>query len=409
MTNALSRSYTIQAAQHVSPPDYTIASRSPVPAVLYIATVQELDAALADFEGPYGFDCEWKCMPASNRIALVQLSNGSKVLLIHVSAMPEFPSRLKALLEDATVAKVGVFVEGDGTGLKNDYNVSAKNLVNLGPLAWRVDERFRYFNRPRGTSLAKTVVHFLGQVLPKGPVRIGNWERRPLTEEQREYAACDAHCAWEVYKLLSDRAKAGNINLSNCGHVVNLDTVVPYEFPDSYPLAQHTAPSGLTDNEYHAYVMWYQGYSAIDILQTMSKYQVSDCPSDEVAVISLVVSALAECAALPFAVDDLRAFIEGNPQALKQHEVFLAMRCPAPVVEAEPVASSSTPAVAGKKRKARERTPEDYDVVEPSTTPGATLTAALPIPRRRSARLQAISSQESDGSRPLKRARTSTF
>lgn len=90
-------------------------------------------------------------------------------------------------------------------------------------------------------------------------------------------------------------------------------------------------------------------------------------------------STMFECAALPFAVDNLRALIEGNPQALKQHEAFLAMRCPLPVVEAEPVVVSSKPAVAGKKLKAREPTLENHDVVEPSATPGISLTAATSL------------------------------
>ncbi|KZV74250.1 ribonuclease H-like protein [Peniophora sp. CONT] len=412
MAGSLVRAQTTQAIQAIQPqPPYTIASRTPVPAVIYISTSQELDAALEDFQGPYGFDCEWKCMPESGRIALIQLSNGSKVLLIHVFAMSEFPVQLKALLEDVSIAKVGVFVEGDGKRLREEYGVVSRNLVNLGPLAWCIDANFRTLYRQRGTSLANTVIHFLQRVLPKGPVRLSNWERVPLTDAQREYAAGDAHCALEIYRLLLTQAASNNIDLRHCGHVVDLDTVIVYEFPDNYPLDQHRAPSGLTSNEYHAYTMWYHGYSSGDIQRTMARYQVPAHPTDETAVISLLVGALTKDITLPFQAAALRALVENDPVAVKQHEAFLAARCPVafsivPAVEPQPAASISRPALAGKKRNTRA-----HDETESTNEPGAArdsadMQAATPV-LRRSAR-QAASSRKPN-ERAVKRRRTARF
>ena len=167
----------------------------------------------------------------------------------------------------------------------------AQNLVNLGPLAWHVDARFHFQHGRRGTSLAKTVIHFLDRVLPKGPVRTSNWERTPLTEVQRECAyahfpswpllavclntfhtdaAGDAHSAFEIYQILVAQAASNQIDIDNCGHVVDMSTVEVYEFPDQYPLRDILPPLGLSSNEFHAYSMWYYGYNAADIHQTMA-------------------------------------------------------------------------------------------------------------------------------------------
>ncbi|KZV62286.1 ribonuclease H-like protein [Peniophora sp. CONT] len=370
-------------------PVYTISSRSPVPSIVYITTAEELDAALKDFRGPYGFDCEWKCMPQSGRIALVQLSNGSKVLLIHVCVMPEFPAKLKAILEDPRIVKVGVALQNDAEKLRREHDVSPAGLYNLGPFASKIDkDHMALYGWKGGVSLENTVAQILNCRLPKGVVRQSNWERTPLSEAQREYAASDAHSALEVYALLKTRG--GGITLGSCQ--ANADIWPTLDFPDEYPLSGRSFPT---------YTMWHHGYSTVDILQTIARYDKYSRTKDETAVIADIISALTTDTTLPFEAESLRALFERNPMACKRHEAFLTARCPAAliapsIVEQQPVAPTPEPVAASRKRKAEDNAPSE-DQAAPRTMPGgrqnrAQVTASTG--QRRSRRLQTSSSQK---------------
>lgn len=71
----------------------------------------------------------------------------------------------------------------DGRKLYKDYNVSAANLVELGALARAADPSFT--SRRSIVSLARIIeVYCDGKVLDKGPVRMSDWERAPLSAEQ---------------------------------------------------------------------------------------------------------------------------------------------------------------------------------------------------------------------------------
>jgi ribonuclease D len=49
--------------------------------------------------------------------------------------------------------------------------------------------------------LSAVCAALLGCQLDKTP-QMSDWERRPLTAEQRHYAALDAHCLLELYELM---------------------------------------------------------------------------------------------------------------------------------------------------------------------------------------------------------------
>ena len=89
-----------------------------------------------------------------------------------------------------------------------------QGLVELGGLARQADSRFaeRHFRatdltgimdpskaqKPKGmTNLASVVAMYTGCTLEKGPVRVSNWEAKPLNEEQLE-------CALQTSCLPSD-------------------------------------------------------------------------------------------------------------------------------------------------------------------------------------------------------------
>ena len=77
----------------------------------------------------------------------------------------------------------------DGKKLLKDYGVAAANLVELGALARKADPTFA--SSRSIVSLAKIIeVYCDGKVLDKGPVRMSDWERAPLSAEQLH---CTSH------------------------------------------------------------------------------------------------------------------------------------------------------------------------------------------------------------------------
>ena len=88
-----------------------------------------------------GFDIEWQVTFVTNaaprKAATVQLAAARSVLVLQLSEMRGFPAALAALLEDATLPKLGVGISNDGLKLRRDYGVRCAGLVDLSPLAGR--------------------------------------------------------------------------------------------------------------------------------------------------------------------------------------------------------------------------------------------------------------------------------
>ncbi|KAF7982105.1 hypothetical protein HWV62_30437 [Athelia sp. TMB] len=174
--------------------------------LLYITNVDQANAAVEDLSrGPMGFDLEWRPNyvkgQVENPVALVQLANENTILLIQISQMTP-------LLEDPSVVKAGVGIQGDSRKLYNDWGISMRNCVDLSLLARSVDNarwKGRYAN-PIG--LARLVETYEQLSLPKGKVQRSNWEAAPLSPMQQDYAANDAHSGLIVFERLSAMAQA---------------------------------------------------------------------------------------------------------------------------------------------------------------------------------------------------------
>lgn len=67
--------------------------------------------------------------------AVAQCSALPEDLLTSVSSCPGFPPGLKLLLEDESIMKVGLGIEGDKWKLLSDYDIKLKNIVELSDLA----------------------------------------------------------------------------------------------------------------------------------------------------------------------------------------------------------------------------------------------------------------------------------
>ncbi|KZT19395.1 ribonuclease H-like protein [Neolentinus lepideus HHB14362 ss-1] len=188
-------------------PPYSWRDRNVNGRLVYIRDHEQADLECSRItEGSLGFDLEWKPTYVSgeptNKVALVQLANADCVLLLQVSAMSKFPENLKALLNDPNIVKAGCGIQYDCKKLYADHGVVLRNCVDLSCLARSVDNaqwKGKY-NQPIG--LARLVSTYEKQDLPKGKVQRSNWERNPLTPQQQEYAANDAHSGWLMYTRL---------------------------------------------------------------------------------------------------------------------------------------------------------------------------------------------------------------
>ncbi|XP_033369476.1 Werner syndrome ATP-dependent helicase isoform X3 [Parus major] len=150
-----------------------------------------------------GFDIEWPPSYMKGKMAktaVIQICvTEDKCYLFHISSMAGFPKGLKRLLEDETIKKVGVGIEGDQWKLMSDFEIKLKSFVELADVA---NEKLKC---KETWSLNGLVKHLFGrQLLKDQSVRCSNWEKFPLNEEQKLYAATDAYASYIVYEKLKN-------------------------------------------------------------------------------------------------------------------------------------------------------------------------------------------------------------
>ncbi|KAM6072825.1 bifunctional 3'-5' exonuclease/ATP-dependent helicase WRN isoform 3-T4 [Theristicus caerulescens] len=154
-----------------------------------------------------GFDIEWPPSYTKGKmakIAVIQICvNEEKCYLFHISSMSGFPKGLKRLLEDETIKKVGVGIEGDQWKLMSDFEIKLKSFVELADVA---NEKLKC---KETWSLNGLVKHLFGkQLLKDKSIRCGNWEEFPLNEEQKLYAATDAYAGFIIYEKLKNMSNS---------------------------------------------------------------------------------------------------------------------------------------------------------------------------------------------------------
>ncbi|KAF8807243.1 ribonuclease H-like protein [Phlegmacium glaucopus] len=172
--------------------------------MLYIRDHQQANEELSKLNATVlGFDLEWKPTfyrgGKENRVALVQLANHDTILLLQISAMQEFPSKLAEILSNPDVVKAGVAIQNDAKKFYNDYRVSIYNCVDLSLFARTVDNaRWQgKYDHPLG--LARLIESYEYRLLDKGKITRSNWEAM-LSEAQQEYASNDAHAGLILYR-----------------------------------------------------------------------------------------------------------------------------------------------------------------------------------------------------------------
>ncbi|XP_055375314.1 exonuclease 3'-5' domain-containing protein 2 [Condylostylus longicornis] len=143
-----------------------------------------------------GFDCEWVNVGGSRRpVALLQLASHSGLCaLIRLCKLKHIPMKLREILEDDNILKVGIIPSEDAMKLSQDYGVGVSNTIDLRFLALRASRK------PEGmANMAKSILDL--ELDKDWRVSCSNWEAHSLTERQINYAANDALVAMEVYKV----------------------------------------------------------------------------------------------------------------------------------------------------------------------------------------------------------------
>ncbi|KAK3522147.1 hypothetical protein QTP70_026962 [Hemibagrus guttatus] len=163
-----------------------------------------------------GLDLEWPpsfTKGKTKKVALVQLcASEEKCYLFHISSMSGFPPGLKIFLEDESIRKVGVGVEGDKWKLLSDYEIQLKNFVELSDLA---NEKLKCVEK---WSLDGLIKHLFKKRLFKDKdVRCSHWDDFGLTEEQKRYAATDAYAGFLAHQKLERMVvNPGSLKAQDC-------------------------------------------------------------------------------------------------------------------------------------------------------------------------------------------------
>ncbi|KAF8587296.1 ribonuclease H-like protein [Ramaria rubella] len=191
-----SRPYHLEARDQSRPSPNHMSSRlSAAGGVLvYLRDAVHTDGIVSEyrdkFKGPLGFDIEYrpnflKGQP-SNKTALVQLAAESVTLLAQVSAMSgkSFPDTIRNIIQDPTIIKAGVGIQGDADKLWRDFGIKPASCLELGYLARAVDQQWA---SSKGLiSLARLVKAYEGRVMKKPKhIQMSNWES-VLTQDQQD-------------------------------------------------------------------------------------------------------------------------------------------------------------------------------------------------------------------------------
>ena len=192
-----------------------------------------------------GFDCEWdvKFVKGSQPpVSVIQLGTGRETVVVHLplaapvrdcaataaesgasaqgsqsdAAAWEIPPSVRELLEDESVAKLGINCAGDALKLARDFGVCTRGLVDVAKLWAAHTGAMTATGLPASISLKAVAKAALGLDIPKDDhLRIAPWSgAAALTAARMRYAALDAalpvrvlqHMQTELSTLLRDES-----------------------------------------------------------------------------------------------------------------------------------------------------------------------------------------------------------
>ena len=147
-----------------------------------------------------GFDIE--CKPnfkrgPNNPPALIQLATADQAFLFRLFPVMKL-GRLIEILEDPEIIKTGVAIKDDLKNLNKIEDFNPAGFEDLATLAKSLEVE--------QTGLRNLTAIFFRQRLSKS-AQLSNWQKRPLTPSQINYAATDAWISRELYLIMKARLK----------------------------------------------------------------------------------------------------------------------------------------------------------------------------------------------------------
>ena len=147
-----------------------------------------------------GFDIE--CKPnfrrgPNNPPALLQLATSDQAFLFRLYPVMKL-GPLAEILENPAIIKTGVAVKDDLQNLNKIEEVKPAGFEDLAQLAQSL--------KIEQTGLRNLTAIFFRHRLSKS-AQLSNWQKRPLTSSQINYAATDAWISRELYLIMKARLK----------------------------------------------------------------------------------------------------------------------------------------------------------------------------------------------------------
>jgi len=196
----------------VAPSKPEIAELPPFPVITLdrvklVVTQRDAEEALSAMRASHvlGFDTESKPTFSKGDVStgphVLQFATDARVFVFQ-SFRIESMAAIRAILTDATVAKVGFGLNDDISRVSEKFALEPQHVVDLG----RTFRRMGYHN----TIGAKSAIAILFQqrVSKSKSISTTNWSNQNLTEKQVIYAANDAHVALCTYRELERRGLA---------------------------------------------------------------------------------------------------------------------------------------------------------------------------------------------------------
>ena len=133
------------------------------------------------------------------KLCLIQVKTAKKVYLLDPLANIDISS-LGGSFSDPGIVKVLHAGDNDIRILSRDYGFRFRNIFDTQKAASLLDLHY--------LSLGAVIEHFLGRKLDKTKkLQRSQWEARPLSEEQIDYAARDTEHLIELYRMLKEDLK----------------------------------------------------------------------------------------------------------------------------------------------------------------------------------------------------------
>ncbi|KAI9159698.1 hypothetical protein LWI28_001074 [Acer negundo] len=137
-------------------------------------------------------------------VATLQLCVGHRCLIFQMIHAPDIPQCLEDFLLNDKYSFVGVKVDEDAEKLKNDYNLSVGNAIDLRTLAAEhVEVLGMNMKELKQAGLKGLSERILGKKLEKPKqIQLSKWDDRKLSSDQVQYACLDAFVSFEIARTL---------------------------------------------------------------------------------------------------------------------------------------------------------------------------------------------------------------